>query len=61
MAKEYKINKEQLVQINVAATRESQRTQGFFDGRFVQRSEPSKKIYKRQRKHKGQEDWKKGT
>lgn len=56
MAKEYKINKEQLVQINVAATRESQRTQGFFDGRFVQRSEPSKKIYKRQRKHKGQED-----
>jgi len=56
MAKVPKINKDKLLQINVAASRESQREQGFFDGRFVQRAEPSKKVYKRKSKHKDQED-----
>jgi hypothetical protein len=37
--------------IRLAASRESQKNQGFFDGRFVQRAEESKKTYKRKLKH----------
>ena len=37
--------------IRLAASRESQKSQGFFDGRFVERSEESKKSYKRKPKH----------
>jgi hypothetical protein len=37
--------------IRLAASRESQKKQGFFDGRFVQRAEESKKSYKRKPKH----------
>ena len=33
--------------------REDQKEAGFFDGRFVQRSEKSKKAYSRKKKHKG--------
>lgn len=41
------------VKMNVGATRQSQKEQGFFDGRFVTRTEKSKKDYKRNQKHKG--------
>ena len=40
------------VKMNVGATRNSQKEQGFFDGRFVSRTEKSKKDYDRNRKHK---------
>ena len=39
-------------QIRLAASRESQREQGYFDGRFVERTIPSKKNYSRKQKHK---------
>lgn len=39
-------------QIRLAASRDSQREQGYFDGRFVERSIPSKKNYTRKQKHK---------
>jgi hypothetical protein len=38
-------------QIRLAASRESQREQGYFDGRFVARAIPSKKNYSRKQKH----------
>lgn len=38
----------------MGATRESQREQGFFDGRFVTRTQASKKQYTRKQKHKKQ-------
>lgn len=34
--------------------REEQKSQGFFDGRFVSRSVPSKKLYTRKQKHREQ-------
>lgn len=40
------------IKMNVGVTREYQKEQGFFDGRFVSRSEESKKLYKRKTKHK---------
>ena len=42
----------QILKINLGASRESQRQQGYFDGRFVERAEQSKKIYTRKNKHK---------
>ena len=42
----------QTLKINLAASRESQRQQGYFDGRFVQRAVPDKTKYYRKRKHK---------
>jgi len=36
----------------VGVVRKKQVLQGFFDGRFVQRSEKSKKLYNRKNKHK---------
>jgi hypothetical protein len=42
----------QTLKINLTASRESQRQQGFFDGRFVARIQQSKKQYKRNQKHK---------
>jgi hypothetical protein len=39
-------------QIRLAASRESQKKQGFFDGRFVARVQDSKKTYTRKQKHK---------
>jgi len=38
--------------INQGVVREYQKRQGFFDGRFVSRSVPSKKVYTRKQKHK---------
>ncbi len=43
-----------ILKINLGATRESQRQQGYFDGRFVERAEQSKKTYTRKQKHKKQ-------
>jgi hypothetical protein len=40
------------VKINVGATREKQIREGYFDGRFVSRVQPSKKTYTRKYKHK---------
>jgi hypothetical protein len=42
--------------IRLAASRESQKSQGFFDGRFVARVEESKKSYKRKPKHPNEDD-----
>ena len=42
----------QTLKINLTASRESQKQQGYFDGRFVSRAEQSKKNYDRKRKHK---------
>jgi hypothetical protein len=39
-------------QIRLGASRESQKQQGFFDGRFVARVQDSKKTYTRKQKHK---------
>ncbi len=36
--------------------RQAQKDAGFFDGRFVERSEKSKKAYSRKKKHKGKDD-----
>ena len=46
-----KKKKNQLHQLIVGNQRENQVAQGFFDGRFVERSEESKKVYKRKPKH----------
>ena len=37
--------------LKLGADRNVQKEQGFFDGRFVQRSEPTAKQYKRKQKH----------
>lgn len=50
------MKKADLHKIKLAASRESQRLQGFFDGRFVARTEESKKIYKRKPKHPKRDD-----
>jgi hypothetical protein len=46
------ITKEELRKIESSAVREEQKRQGFFDGRFVSRTEESKKKYTRKSKHK---------
>ena len=57
MKKIKKMTKAQLLKVKIGASRKSQKEQGFFDGRFVQRSEVSKKIYNRKRVlNKGFED-----
>lgn len=45
----------QVHQLIVGKQRENQVAQGYFDGRFVERSEESKKVYKRNSKHKKEE------
>ena len=44
--------KMETIKMNLGATRNSQKEQGYFDGRFVSRAEKSKKDYKRNSKHK---------
>ena len=46
------ITKEELRKARMGSVRESQKAQGFFDGRFVSRTEESKKKYTRKSKHK---------
>jgi hypothetical protein len=41
--------KKEVHQLIVGQQRQKQKEQGFFDGRFVQRAEPSKKIYRREK------------
>jgi hypothetical protein len=48
--------KKETIKINLTATRESQKQQGYFDGRFVARTIPSKKTYTRKQKHKSSEE-----
>lgn len=43
--------------ICLTASRESQKQQGYFDGRFVERSIPSKKTYSRKSKHSKQQEY----
>jgi hypothetical protein len=50
--KQYLDMNNQILKINLGASRESQKQQGFFDGRFVSRTEQSKKTYTRKNKHK---------
>ncbi len=40
------------IKLNVGITRELQKEQGYFDGRFVPRTDKFKKLYTRKRKHK---------
>ena len=44
--------KQETVKMYVGVTRQSQIDQGFFDGRFVTRTQASKKQYTRKQKHK---------
>jgi hypothetical protein len=44
--------KKNLHKMIIASQRNEQIAAGFFDGRFVQRSEKSKKIYSRKSKHR---------
>jgi stalled ribosome alternative rescue factor ArfA len=46
------VMKSSTVKMNLGVTRESQKEQGFFDGRFVARVEKSKKAYTRKEKYK---------
>jgi hypothetical protein len=46
------LSKNKLHKMRLAAQREKQKTDGFFDGRFIQRTEESAKKYKRKQKHK---------
>jgi hypothetical protein len=56
MAKKDKITKEQLHNIEVGKVRENWKDAGFFDGRFVSRSEKDKTKYSRKTKHKNNGD-----
>jgi hypothetical protein len=44
-------SKAALHRLKLGADRTVQKEQGFFDGRFVQRAEPSSKVYSRKQKH----------
>jgi hypothetical protein len=46
-----KMSQSTLQKIRLAASRESQREQGYFDGRFVARTEQPKTVYSRKKKH----------
>ena len=45
-------SKAALHRLKLGADRDVQKEQGYFDGRFVQRAEPSEKLYTRKQKHK---------
>ena len=46
------MNKRDQQKMRVGVTRKTQKDQGYFDGRFVERTEKLKKTYKRKPKHK---------
>ena len=48
--------KRSTIKMNLSVTRESQKEQGYFDGRFVERNIQSKKQYTRKRKHRNSLD-----
>lgn len=47
-----KLSKEDLLKIDLAVQRESRIKQGFFDGRFKNKVQTSKKVYNRQKNKK---------
>jgi hypothetical protein len=49
-------DKEKVHKLIVGKQREKQISQGFFDGRFVERTEESKKVYTRSVKHKKEDE-----
>ena len=53
MSKKKKPDVRDLAKENI---RENQKEMGYFDGRFVERSEKSKKKYTRKNKHKGKDE-----
>ena len=48
--------KKQTIKMNIGVVRELQKQQGYFDGRFVSRTTPSKKQYTRKQKHRNSLD-----
>jgi hypothetical protein len=50
-----KKKKDPIPKLVIGNQRENQKDQGFFDSRFVERTQESKKIYKRKDKHKTNE------
>jgi hypothetical protein len=54
--KKKKTDKEKLHKITMGAVRNQQKEQGALDGRFREKKVPSKKSYKRKKKHKKGED-----
>ena len=44
--------KAETIKMNIGVTRQFQKEQGYFDGRFVSRTEKNKKAYTRKDKHK---------
>ena len=56
MAKKLIITKEQLRKLKAGVIREEQKEEGYFDGRFVSRSEKDKTKYTRKNKHKNEDD-----
>ena len=49
--------KKEVHQLILGKQRTQQVEQGYFDGRFVQRAEPSKKIYRREKNTRWGEEW----
>ena len=47
-----KTDGEKIRDLITGQVRQDMKSQGFFDGRFVSRSIPSKKVYSRKNKHK---------
>ena len=52
MSKRFKISKEELHKLALGSIRKDQVEAGFFDGRFVSRTEQDKTKYSRKTKHK---------
>lgn len=48
--------KAETIKMNIGVARKYQKEQGFFDGRFVSRTERNKKAYTRKNKHKSKHD-----
>jgi hypothetical protein len=48
--------KKETIKMNIGVVRELQKQQGYFDGRFVERTTPSKKQYTRKQKHRNSLD-----
>jgi hypothetical protein len=54
--KSKKSSQTKLHKLRLANQREKQKSEGFFDGRFIERTEESAKKYKRNPKHKNKKD-----
>ena len=52
--------KKEVHQLILGKQRTQQVEQGYFDGRFVQRAEPSKKIYRREQNKRWGAEWRGG-